>query len=210
MTEAEWPACADPNLMVAHLTEGTGLGISERKARLFGCCIRHRVWPLLCDERSRSALDVSERFADGLATADELVASKQNAFAAAAALSDSLGGEDDRYQAAAGILWAVAFTPAQNLRAGLRSADPEGVCGFLRDVFGNPFRPVSLDSSWLTSTVRTLAERIYADRAFDRLPILADALQDAGCENSDVLDHCRGPGPHVRGCWVVDLFLGKA
>jgi len=71
-------------------------------------------------------------------------------------------------------------------------------------------RTAILDPAWLTSTVVSLAEGIYAERAFDRLPILADALQDAGCENTDVLDHCRGPGPHVRGCWVVDLVLGKA
>jgi hypothetical protein len=68
---------------------------------------------------------------------------------------------------------------------------------------------VSADPSWLTPTVLSLAQGIYEGRAFDRLPILADALQDAGCDNEDVLDHCRGPGPHVRGCWVVDLVLGK-
>ena len=79
----------------------------------------------------------------------------------------------------------------------------------LRDIFGNPFRPVTADRSWLTSTVVSLAQGIYAERAFDRLPILADALQDAGCEHPDVLGHCRGSGPHVRGCWVVDLLLGK-
>jgi hypothetical protein len=80
----------------------------------------------------------------------------------------------------------------------------------LRDIFGNPFRPVSVDPAWLTSTVVQLAQGIYEDRAFDRLPILADAMQDAGCENPDVLAHCRRPGPHVRGCWVVDLVLGKS
>jgi hypothetical protein len=69
--------------------------------------------------------------------------------------------------------------------------------------------PVTPSQSWLTPTVVSLAEGIYADRAFDRLPILADALQDAGCDNADVLDHCRGPGPHARGCWVIDLVLGK-
>jgi hypothetical protein len=79
----------------------------------------------------------------------------------------------------------------------------------LRDIFGNPFRPVSAEPSWLTSTVLQLAGGIYAGRAFDRLPILADALQDAGCDTTDILAHCRGPGPHVRGCWVVDLVLGK-
>ena len=69
---------------------------------------------------------------------------------------------------------------------------------------------MSVDPSWLTSTVVQLAVGIYDEKAFDRMPILADALQDAGCDNADVLDHCRGPRPHVRGCWVVDLILGKA
>jgi hypothetical protein len=82
-------------------------------------------------------------------------------------------------------------------------------CRLLREIFGNPFRPVVADPRWLTSTVRGLASAIYAERAFDRLPILADALEDAGCDHADVLAHCRGDGPHVRGCWVVDLILGK-
>lgn len=80
----------------------------------------------------------------------------------------------------------------------------------LRDVVGNPFGPIALDPAWLTSDVLALARGIYDERAFDRMPILADALQDAGCENADVLNHCRGDGPHVRGCWVVDLLLGRS
>ena len=79
----------------------------------------------------------------------------------------------------------------------------------LRDIFGNPFRPVALDPAWLTSDVVALARGMYESRDFSAMPILADALQDAGCDNPDVLDHCRGAGPHVRGCWVVDLLLGK-
>jgi hypothetical protein len=80
----------------------------------------------------------------------------------------------------------------------------------LRDIFGNPFRPVTADPAWLTSTVVALARGIYDERALDRMPILADALQDAGCDHADLLDHCRDPhAAHVRGCWVVDLLLGK-
>ena len=73
----------------------------------------------------------------------------------------------------------------------------------------NPFRPAAVDPAWRTATARSLARGIDAERAFDRLPILADALQDAGCDSADILTHCRGPGPHVRGCWVVDFLLGK-
>ena len=79
----------------------------------------------------------------------------------------------------------------------------------VRDVFGNPFRTVTMYRDWLTSTVTAMARRMYGSRDFDAMPILGDALQDAGCNEPDVLDHCRGPGPHVRGCWVVDLVLGK-
>jgi hypothetical protein len=74
---------------------------------------------------------------------------------------------------------------------------------------GNPFHPIALDPMWLMPSVKHLAEAIYEDRAFDRLPILADALEDAGCTNADILNHCRQPGEHVRGCWVVDLLLDK-
>jgi hypothetical protein len=80
----------------------------------------------------------------------------------------------------------------------------------LRDVVGNPFRPVNVEPAWLPSNVTSLAHTIYDDRAFERMPILADALEDAGCDNADILNHCRQPGEHVRGCWVVDLVLGKS
>ena len=80
----------------------------------------------------------------------------------------------------------------------------------MREILGNPFRPIEFDPSWRTTAVVNLADAIYIDRAFDRLPILADALQDAGCEHEDILAHCRGPGPHVRGCWVIDFVLGKS
>jgi len=80
----------------------------------------------------------------------------------------------------------------------------------LRDILGNPFRPASLGPSWLTPDVITLAGHIYQDRAFCHLPELADALEDAGCHDPDILGHCRGEGEHVRGCWVVDLVLGKS
>ena len=75
--------------------------------------------------------------------------------------------------------------------------------------FGDPRRPVAIDSGWRTSTVLALARGMYESRDFGAMPILADALQDAGCDSDDILNHCRGPGPHVRGCWVVDLVLGK-
>jgi hypothetical protein len=86
----------------------------------------------------------------------------------------------------------------------------ESLMPLVRDIFGNPFRPVSFDPVWRTSTAVALARQMYESRDFGAMPILADALQDAGCDVDDVLNHCRDPhATHVRGCWVVDLLLGK-
>jgi len=82
----------------------------------------------------------------------------------------------------------------------------------LRDIAGNPFRPIALELNWLRrddNIVLKMASILYQERRFVDLPILADALEDSGCDNADILAHCRGSGPHVRGCWVVDLLLGK-
>jgi hypothetical protein len=82
----------------------------------------------------------------------------------------------------------------------------------LRCLFGNPFHVTEIQKSWLIwhdDTIPKIAETIYGNRAFAELPILADALEEAGCDNADILEHCRSGGEHVRGCWVVDLLLGK-
>ena len=89
-------------------------------------------------------------------------------------------------------------------------------CGVLREVFGNPFRSVALDPAWQTSTVVSLAQAAYEERILpagtldpDRLAVLADALEEAGCDNPDILSHLRGPGPHYRGGFALDLLLSK-
>jgi hypothetical protein len=80
----------------------------------------------------------------------------------------------------------------------------------LRDIFGNPFRPAAFSPAWHTETTLTLAQQMYDSRDFGAMPILADALQDAGCDNEDILNHCRdAKQTHIRGCWVVDVVLGK-
>ena len=95
------------------------------------------------------------------------------------------------------------FDPTLSRHEQLLSVQP------LRDIFGNPFRPVALAPAWRTDTAVSLARAMYESREFSAMPILADALQDAGCDEPAILDHCRQPGEHVRGCWVVDLVLGK-
>jgi hypothetical protein len=102
----------------------------------------------------------------------------------------------------AGLDWQQVMSEWDNER--------KAQCDYLRDIFGLlPFRPVQLDPTWLTRTVKRLTEVICVEGAFERLPILADALEDAGCTNAPLLAHCREGGNHVRGCWVVALILDK-
>jgi hypothetical protein len=92
------------------------------------------------------------------------------------------------------------------------SADCPVPLGLLRCIFGNPFRQVILDSAWLVwhgGLPMSMAQRMYDSRDFADMPILADALEEAGCQDQDILGHCRSGVEHVRGCWVVDLLLGK-
>ena len=99
------------------------------------------------------------------------------------------------------------------IRATIAELGRRHYAALLQDLFGNPFRPPTVEPSWLhwnDGTAVKLAQAIYEERAFGRLPVLADALEDAGCDNADILNHLRGPGPHVRGCWAVDLLLGKS
>jgi hypothetical protein len=93
--------------------------------------------------------------------------------------------------------------------AGCYKEEDEADRQHIRDIFGNPFRPVAFNPAWRTDTVLFLARQMYNAREFSAMPILADASQDAGCDSTDSRGHCRGPGPHMRGCWVVDLVLGK-
>jgi hypothetical protein len=101
--------------------------------------------------------------------------------------------------------WAVvAIRENAGERAAVREKGTQ--CSILRDVLGNPFRPFRCPADWLTRAVKALANEIYSDRRFCNLSKLAEALIEAGCDNDDLLRHCRSDDPHVRGCWVVDIF----
>jgi hypothetical protein len=159
------------------------------------------------------ASDYAACYVESLGPFDtELMASGNAAYAAYHACV-----KDIDFSSVGGVIWrmvhAVGYLNSKGsgvTQQGGDRSERAAQADLVRDIFGNPFRPVTVNPSWLTSTVVALAQGIYADRAFDRLPILADALQDAGCENEDVLNHCRSAGPHCRGCWVVDLLLGKS
>jgi hypothetical protein len=95
----------------------------------------------------------------------------------------------------------------------LAARDAEVACqaALLRDIFGPlPFRQVMFEPPWQTPAVMALATNIYEERRWEDMPVLGDALQEAGCDDAEVLSHCRGDGLHTRGCWVVDLLLGKS
>ncbi|MDB5312003.1 MAG: hypothetical protein JWO38_6205 [Gemmataceae bacterium] len=219
MTEAEWLACADPVSMLRFL-KGKA---NDRKLRLFACACCRRLWHLLVDERGRNGVGVAERLADGRATRDEVKEAEGHARRTMTSVPANAG-----YNATCAVVIALSHASYHGAFLQL-AADTADIAGYaveptggqgksaehaaqavlLRDISGNPFHPMTADPSWLTSAAISLAQGIYADRAFDRFPILADALQDAGCDHPDILAHCRSDGPHVRGCWVVDLVLGR-
>jgi hypothetical protein len=207
MTEADWLVATDPRPMLAFLVNEA----SDRKLRLFACANCRRMEELMDDDRLRDAVDVAERYADGLARERERAAAAENVNATnwiTYLSAPAVRALQRDATLAATEVSALSTDYAVDARKP-PPAEAAAQVGLLRCIFGNPFRPFAPGRSWLTSTVRTLAEGIYADRAFDRVPILADALQDAGCNHPDMLAHCRGTGPHARGCWVVDLILGK-
>ncbi|WP_238602928.1 hypothetical protein [Fimbriiglobus ruber] len=225
MTEAEWLVSAMPRQLVQFIPKNA----TERKKRLLGFGLCRRILHLVPDERSRRAVLVAERFADGAATDAEL--SEAGARTACRESQKYLRSGNQHQYFGKGVCFWVAGKNVDNweipnddsgskpawedaaevaITDGARWHTELGAfCKLVRCVYGNPFCPVSLDRSWKTSTVLALAQSIYADRAFERLPILADALEKSGCDNLDVLNHFRSETVHTRGCWVVDLLTGR-
>jgi hypothetical protein len=211
MNETQWLAGVDPTPMFKSVSAMT----SARKVRLFLCACWRRDPNLLPSHRALGVMEAAEGFADGQVSRSDLM--------------DMLGGQ---WKAAVGVAGAskqqaIHALPARrilyilypwgDLRHFLPSEpDIHPRVHLLRDIVGNPFHPVSIHPAWLTPTVTSLATAAYEERSLPsgeldtaRLAILADALEDAGCDNADIIAHLRAPGLHVRGCWVVDLLLGK-
>jgi len=231
MTEEEWLACTSPERMLRFLWATA----SDRKLRLFAVTCARRVNHLFPAEPGPCTsmlpgqrLEIAEGFAEGGGSIKELEASwdaglNVRVIGAAPApweaghYAEAAAEETCGSHAPDAALWAMLL--AQDAVDPWAKADqsgkfPEGrehqpQVKLLRDIFGNPFRLISFLPDWRTDTALTLARQMYESRDFSAMPILADALQDAGCDNEDILNHCRGSGPHVRGCWVVDLLLGK-
>jgi hypothetical protein len=223
MTEAEWMGCSEPKVMLEFLSNA-----SQRQRLLFAVACCRRIWHLLTDERSRAVVEKVEQYADGLVTifdvsnasdihdnAEATYDFKAPLWAAMYAVSPShcQKAAFEAVEAAGCATWWESIPEDDPIISLIESAgrntETEAQRRILHDIFGNPFHPAKLDPSWLIPTVKALTQSIYDERAFDRLPLLADTLKEAGRHDAEILAHCRGPRPHVRGCWVVDLFLGK-
>jgi hypothetical protein len=219
MTEQEWLACAESLECIRGLPKAREVSETRLRRLAIAICQHCRRW--LSDD-CRMALDAAERCMDGMARDGERTALAEivEANYRDLVISRSRRSPDGMptiHERAAQATYCVSAWEDYPVHYALGSVtalakgcekDRECVALF-REVLGNPFRPVTLDPRWQSETVTALASGIYADRAFDRMPILADALEDAGCDHPDILAHCRGDGPHARGCWVVDLVLGK-
>jgi hypothetical protein len=213
MTESEWLSAPYDEDMLQFLQ--CWRKTTPRKIRLFCCALVRRKIESLRHPWGQQALELAERFADGQATKAALSAAHRDAFRRImrGALPETTAEERRISAATKGATWAAH--PDAWVAAGTFVMLPEYRAGedqYLRDVIGNPFRSATIKLAWLAwndGAVPKIAKGIYEERAFDRLPVLADALEEAGCSDAAILDHCRGPGPHVRGCWVVDLVLGK-
>jgi hypothetical protein len=229
VTEVEWLAATDPTPMLEFVQDK----VSDRKLRLFAVASCRRISRSLAGVKLLAAIDTAEQFADDVwagadlrdaeEITDDIAWERETALRQAAMLAvrtnTPVDGDDPTLVALAAAARAVGHTVASLVRASdaaseaaysIRETSERTVqASFVRDIFGNPFRLMSVHSSWLTSTVTVLAQQMYDSRDFSAMPILADALQDASCDNEAILTHCRGSGPHVRGCWAIDLLIGR-
>jgi hypothetical protein len=222
MTEKEWLESTHPQKLLEYLRGKT----SERKLRLFAVACCRRIWHLLNDPESRQAVEVAEQFADGRAERHQLrlahylagiyptnQANEAARLAAAEAIDLSnllkvVAASNETVEGQAVLQFLNMFDAPVDSET-RASAGRAGQCELLREMFGNPFQPLAINPVWQTLNVRSVAQVIYEEQTFEQMPVLGDALEDAGCDNADILGHLHGSGTHARGCWVLDLILGK-
>jgi hypothetical protein len=221
-------SCADPWPMLEFLCGRA----SDRKLRLFAVACCRRAWHLMTDLRHKEAIEAAERFTDGLLSKAEFDESFQPIKVLWAELPDGREGawEPSHYMtgatrhldSGAGAPYAASYAARglACLAGPERSPEWFAACRaegavqseLVRDLFGDPSRPFHFEPDWLCGAGRAAAERaqeIYRTGNFESLRLLADVLEQAGCRDRAVLEHCRGPGPHARGCWVLDALLGR-
>ncbi len=219
-TEKRWLTETDPQAMIEFL----GDAASDRKLRLFACACCRRAWKFAKNKRLKELLPLLEKIADGQVKDRERARahnlSDETAHARLDDMQQCLGWEFwgatakplDRGDPDFGELAAAAFGYAAGLGSKFgkaKKAERERQTPVVREFFGNPFKPVGFSLTWRTDTVLTLAKQMYDSREFSAMPILADALQDAGCDSEDLLNHLRDTSlTHYRGCWALDHVLG--
>jgi hypothetical protein len=228
MTESEWDSCAYPVAMLRALLACRK--VSDRRWRLFACGCCHLIWDLFPDPRNCDLVAAVEEFPDGHfedpALERALVASSacESACRAEPAywVAKHLGRGFYKFPAAVSamsvadkVLRIMADERVGETVAGSSGLPDEAMAGLVRDVFGPVlFRAVSVRPNvlaWGDRLVVRLAQAIYEERRWGDMPVLADALLDAGCDNEEVIQHCRQQGAfHTRGCWVIDLLLGRS
>jgi hypothetical protein len=215
MGATEWAKSQDVLAMLASMPKQT----DDRKLRLFACaCCRHfEKW--LTSEHFMNAVEMAERFADGKTPKAGLKRARQGVRTARHALP-SVSTKNRVLWVG---LWLAEVTTSENAfgqvadeiqrfvsEGLLKLREQPPAATLLRCIVGNPFRSVAIDPRWRSSQAITLADSIYDEAAFDRLPQLAKELAKAGCQDPDILKHCRSKGPHARGCWVVYMLLAKS
>ena len=218
MTEAEWLVCEEPLKMLKAVPGGLQHARHpdpriRRKRELFGAACCRLIWPEMVDERSRRCVEYLERqFDEESGLPSEQVRAIFKAAEAVTRAPHSSSSESQREAASAAY---AACEPAYVTDCLLHIDTAKGettlsrqVAHLLREIIGNPSRPVAFLADWRTQKVVELATQIYDTRDFTKMPRLAEALADAGCEDEAILSHCRGAGPHVRGCWCLDGLLG--
>jgi hypothetical protein len=228
MTEEEWVGSHEPEAMLAHL----GAKAGARKARLFALACCRRISRLMVQEHARRAFQMAEAAVRGRLGPEEIAAEWQAAWDADGVLAATVSAPLPVIDASAAALYAIhpdyprsaGMTCSNAVSAVVGEADEEGApaerartaeraaqAELLREIFGNPFRRVRIRREWLRASDRAVEKlaRTIEETNFALLPILADALQDAGCRDASILEHCKREGGHVPGCWVVDLVLGR-
>jgi hypothetical protein len=195
MNEQEWLTSTDIQAMLRVAQDHR---VSPRKLRLLACAVLRAAGAVAAVSDNRHALQIAEDFADGLLTPDAL--QREYVIIRPAPLGEFVLRPDPLHA----VHSVLAIDP---LGDGGRETAP----ALLRDLVGNPFRPLGKWDSltWVQGDPFRLARTIYHERTYTDLPVLADALEDAGCDSDALLDHLRSPGPHARGCWALDLILAK-
>jgi hypothetical protein len=211
--EDTWRAATNPRAMFELIQSKW----TDRKLRLFGCGCCRAMWSVLGDE-SRRVIETAERYADGVASPEEINRAATRANRSLIELDELDAGEftsNKHYYGALAVETTISVLLSPPTIEGVRNLGewlPDGArtkAELLRDLFGNPFHSVSVDPQWRTAAVVGIAQGIYRSGDFSALPVLADALEEAGCADEEILSHCRLPGRHVRGCWVIDAVLGE-